>query len=384
VQIATVVTVGDAFPVRSHDCAILVPSATCTVRVGYTAGDARRLPLSCGKLRVEGEGDRYLHSVPLQGRAHVAVTGLDMQSQTGDWVGAGSSWSFRSIDLTLDARVNGPVDPSRVELRVMPTSAAGWHLVFSSGGGTLDAGETYRVDPDTYPHGPEIDISGERRACDVTTGEFTAEQIEFDDDGALRAFAATFRQHCERATATLTGAVAWAADHMPTVPAPLPVPPVSELDASTDIYSTLLTWSNPMVDTWTDTVVRTRPGRIPPRADAPGTENGPWSTPGVELLCSYAARSRARITASPSSRAIRRAWQRSRAPSRSGGCRCPWSARGVDSPRGELPLDWAAGHPLRGTRRTQEDPDVRAARRAWSLADNQGCTHQRARKILAS
>lgn len=250
----TDVTGAPFFSVGANHCGTLAPNATCSILLSYTPPDPHRMSGVYGRLTIRS-GDQALAWVELQGGSHrPGVTGLDITSQNGDWVGQGSSFSFRPQDGGFT--VTG--DESHVDLTLYLDRQV-WNAVFDAGSDALVAGQTYRLVKFPSPWQPTLQVFGDGRGCAGTTGEFTVEQAEFDAQGVV-AFAATFRQHCEGEPATLTGSAALAATQMPVVPEPLPVGPVAGLASSTDLYSVLVYWANPDVDTWTDTVVRMRKG----------------------------------------------------------------------------------------------------------------------------
>jgi hypothetical protein len=74
-------------------------------------------------------------------------------------------------------------------------------------------GDTLRVG--TYPNAqrfadaehPEVDVYGNGRGCNRTSGSFTIREIVFNAEGAVTALWATFEQHCEGLEPALRGTI---------------------------------------------------------------------------------------------------------------------------------------------------------------------------------
>jgi hypothetical protein len=141
---------------------------------------------------------------------------LSWLSAPGDYVGGG-----RPVDYTgSSVRVSGSL--GRVEVDVV--GFARWTL-------QLTAPDGEQLTPGTYPDatgaipgaGPDIDIEGDGRGCDVTRGSFTIYQIASGPDGALTQLNATFSQTCDNSAGPLAGLIRYNA----TIPTPVPVLPAS-------------------------------------------------------------------------------------------------------------------------------------------------------------
>ena len=128
---------------------------------------------------------------------------LTMTSDPGDYIGGGRAWSHGPATDTI--RVWG----ERSLVRLYLTNAEGWWdgNFAAPPGQQLRAGATY-TGARRYPfndNAPGLDVGGYGRGCNELSGSFTVDELNFDPNGALRAFKVRFEQHCENATPALRG-----------------------------------------------------------------------------------------------------------------------------------------------------------------------------------
>jgi hypothetical protein len=131
-------------------------------------------------------------------RAGVPRLVFDMTSDSGDYIGQGGSYSYRSPQDRVGFRGNR---------RVVEVSAGGWNLSFAAPRGRrLRPGRfTGAV---RYPFNEAkagLNIDGDGRGCNTLTGEFTIHSSSFDRRGRVRAMDVSFVQHCEGAPPALHG-----------------------------------------------------------------------------------------------------------------------------------------------------------------------------------
>jgi hypothetical protein len=75
-----------------------------------------------------------------------------------------------------------------------------WHGTFRPPpGGTIARGRY--TDNDRW----QMDVSGDGRGCNQLSGEYTIEDVTFDQRGLLDTLDLSFEQHCERRRAALRG-----------------------------------------------------------------------------------------------------------------------------------------------------------------------------------
>jgi len=145
-----------------------------------------------------------------------------LQSDPGDYIGAGGTYEYTQANAVLTVR------------------ASGGHLTVGVGGdqgwsGDFQVPNTLsRLEPGTYTglrrwpfHDPAVgglSWSGEGRGCNTLTGSFTIAAVTYVDN-VLQAIDLTFEQHCEGGTPALHGSIKWDARDQTRPPDPVfPVP----------------------------------------------------------------------------------------------------------------------------------------------------------------
>ncbi len=124
-------------------------------------------------------------------------------SDPGDWVGAGHSQTFTGATSTFSLRPWGEGVSFGVSGKREDWSAR----LEPPAGEQFEAGRTYQAGRSGGEGVAGLDVSGNSRGCNTTTGEFTVTRLARADDGTIKAFAATFVQHCEGGTAALRGTI---------------------------------------------------------------------------------------------------------------------------------------------------------------------------------
>ncbi|MDR3636948.1 MAG: Ig-like domain repeat protein [Isosphaeraceae bacterium] len=140
-------------------------------------------------------------------------TFVTMNSQPGDYIGAGKSYNFTPSGSTITAQVrSGGAYTNTVEVDVSGPAGESWSLDFAAPNyGRLTPGSYTGAVRWPFETGtqPGLDIAGDGRGSNTLTGQFTVLQAVYDASGKIVAFAATFTQHSEGATPALTGEVAY-------------------------------------------------------------------------------------------------------------------------------------------------------------------------------
>jgi hypothetical protein len=152
--------------------------------------------------------------------AAAQVTSLTMQSEVGDWVGAGQTYSFTPADGSFTAFRNFD---GGVSLSYSGWDWSWWYLDFAAAGGAPLAPGLY-ADAVRYPFQdpsqPGLSVYGDGRGCNTLAGTFEVKEVAYGVGDEILAFRATFEQHCEGQPAALTGEVRYNA----TVPLALWAP----------------------------------------------------------------------------------------------------------------------------------------------------------------
>lgn len=150
------------------------------------------------------------YTVAMNERLFVGPTGrttLSMQSDVGDYIGLGKTYTLDPVGGTFTA--SGINDGVRFAYSGNePVNASWWNLAFAGPQGSgLQVG-TY-ADVVRYPFQPPtaagMDISGEGRGSNELSGTFRVLAVAYDSDGVAERFHATFEQHGEHAGPALRG-----------------------------------------------------------------------------------------------------------------------------------------------------------------------------------
>ena len=158
-------------------------------------------------------------------------SGFRFVSNPGDWVGGGATRQF----TTSDATFSGVTDEGGrvVRLSVAASNGQHWSVGLSATSGRVLAPGVYA---DATRSGmqsgatPGLDVGGDGRGCNVTTGLFQIHAMEFGPLQSLRKVHATFEQHCENLVPGLKGEIVVIVSPSPTtLPPPTPSPSSSFL-----------------------------------------------------------------------------------------------------------------------------------------------------------
>ncbi len=251
------------FVIKEDDCAgaSLAPGDGCQVWVRFA-------PLAKGPRTATLRLTTYtglVRSVQLDGFGIGGRTELVMHSDSGDYIGQGLSYDYKTTNATISAGGSHTF----LSAGVSGSNGDSWSLDFEApSGDILSPGTTYSAV--RYPFnndGAGMDISGNGRGCNTLTGTFTVQSLSVALDGSLRYASISFNQHCEGATPALHGTFYW---RTPTGDQ-APPRPVTNLAAtrSGDGTKTIVSWKNPTDADWAHTIVRYLVG-----TQTPGSPNG--------------------------------------------------------------------------------------------------------------
>ena len=209
------------FSIRSDECSgvSLSAGASCQIWLRYmpTAEGER-----AATLRIAYAGGAT-DDVALSGYGYGGSTRVFMESEPGDFVGDGATWSYTPADAVILASGTR----SHVTFRVDGANGDWWFADFAAAPGDILTPGTYK-NATRWPFngsGPGLDVSGEGRGCNTLTGEFTVTHATFGPDGRVRTFGASFVQHCEGEAPALRGVYEFRAGAGMTPPPPPPPPP---------------------------------------------------------------------------------------------------------------------------------------------------------------
>jgi hypothetical protein len=139
--------------------------------------------------------------------APVASGTLTMESDPGDYIGGGLTYSYATAaNDSFDASAS--TDNSTVSAGVLGANGDWWFLDFEAPNGQPLTAGTYTGAiryPFNPPTVPGLSIFGNGRGCNELTGQFTVNAATFGPQGYLELFDVTFEQHCEGAEPALRG-----------------------------------------------------------------------------------------------------------------------------------------------------------------------------------
>lgn len=135
--------------------------------------------------------------------AQASITAFTVDSQVGDYIGAGKALAFTSADYEFT--VYSPSD-WQINIGVRQGGSLLWQAaVWAPRDQPLAPGtyQTTRLGDATHY---KLDVSGEYRGCNTSTGVVTIHEVVADDSG-VHTFAASYEQHCDEAAPALFGEI---------------------------------------------------------------------------------------------------------------------------------------------------------------------------------
>jgi hypothetical protein len=190
------------FAVSSNECngVSLAAGASCRVWVTFTptAVGTRTATLDVA------DSTGGAATVALQGWSHGGTTRVVLDSDPGEYVGAGEHQLFTPLEWDINAF--GTAQEVRFFI-IAPDGVTEWDAGFGPGADRVLAPGDY--DPAirwgfSDPR-PGLAVSGSGRGCNRVDGRFTVTDASYDTDGSMRTFGATFEQHCEGTAPALRG-----------------------------------------------------------------------------------------------------------------------------------------------------------------------------------
>lgn len=145
-----------------------------------------------------------------------------LESQPGDYVGAGGSYLYTPTDSVLS------VSAATARLNVSISGDENWGGTFQGMSilSRLEVG--YYGELQRYPfHNPVkggLSWSGEGRGCNTLSGWFVIDDVTYVGS-TLTAIELRFQQHCERGAPALRGKIRWNANDTSNAPGPVVPPP---------------------------------------------------------------------------------------------------------------------------------------------------------------
>ncbi|MFG6460173.1 hypothetical protein ACG04Q_01235 [Roseateles sp. DXS20W] len=201
----------------------LVFTVQATVAGGFSGGIANVMQASAAGDPLDtnnATGVQLTAYAPATGPAPAGQTTVALQSDNGDYIGAGRSYSYSRAT----ANVNVSADGARLQVQVAGDD--NWNAQFQLPAGFNSfAPGTYnglRRFPEAGSGG--VDWGGNGRGCNQITGSMVVNSVTYVD-GQLSAIDFSFEQHCEGQAPALRGQVRWFASDTTAPAGPLNPPP---------------------------------------------------------------------------------------------------------------------------------------------------------------
>ena len=144
------------------------------------------------------------------------TTALFIDSQPGDPVGAGGTYSYAAPSTTF---LIGRNEANGVSVSVKNGTRVEWSLDFSAPGKVPITTGTYLSVSD-YPSSPfaGLGVSGQGSSCAGVTGHFVVREVVYGIDGSVLRFDVDFEQHCGDGDPALFGALRYRSTSAATTP----------------------------------------------------------------------------------------------------------------------------------------------------------------------
>jgi hypothetical protein len=124
-------------------------------------------------------------------------------SDPGDYIGQGATQTHLGATSTFSLSSYG----DGVQYDVSGKREYWTALLTPPDGEQFVAGHTYQAERFHGAGVAGLDVFGNGRGCNTVTGELTVTKLARGDDGTVKAFAATFVQHCEGGEPALHGTI---------------------------------------------------------------------------------------------------------------------------------------------------------------------------------
>lgn len=152
----------------------------------------------------------------------LSSTFVKLQSDAGDFIGAGQTYDYTSADALINVTANGNV----LEISVIGDKS--WNGSFALPSALSQLTRGVYANLTRYPfHDATVgglSWSGDGRGCNTLTGSFGVDAVTYAA-GSLVTFDLSFEQHCGGGPAALRGQIHWVANDSQLPPGPINPPP---------------------------------------------------------------------------------------------------------------------------------------------------------------
>jgi hypothetical protein len=123
-------------------------------------------------------------------------------SDPGDWVGAGLSESYTAPTASLLLNQYGY---GGFNLYITQDTHTWNVLITPPSGKSLQVGKVTSTTRISLTGGPTLDVGGDGRGCNTSTGDYTISAVKHDASGNITGVQGTFDQYCDGSTAGMHG-----------------------------------------------------------------------------------------------------------------------------------------------------------------------------------
>jgi len=140
-------------------------------------------------------------------------TQLTMQSDAGDYIGAGKNAFYALADGVFSAQL---ANDNAISITFhTPGYSHWWYLNFAAPNGvplTVGVYEGATRYPFEASNVPGLSVYGDGRGCNTLTGSFEVKEIHYGANNVIESFWASFEQHCEGGVPALRGDISFNAN----------------------------------------------------------------------------------------------------------------------------------------------------------------------------
>lgn len=158
---------------------------------------------------------------PPQGAVPSTGRSIYLESDAGDYVGAGRMYLYTQANASLSTTSNA----GHVQFNVNGDTS--WSGDFQAMSALTQLKPGYYGNLQRYPFNNAaiggLSWSGSGRGCNTLTGWFVVDEVTYNN-GSLSSITLRFEQHCEGAAAALHGQITWTATDSTAPPGPAPDP----------------------------------------------------------------------------------------------------------------------------------------------------------------
>lgn len=208
-------TSGTTAPAAVADAAAATPATSTASTTPSTPGTSTTPPTNTPTTPV-------VDPEPMDPETPIAPNSIQLQSDAGDFVGAGKNYEYTRANAIIGLVVTG----NRLSFRVTGDQTWNGDFILPNSISQVQTGTYSNLlrYPFNNPVTGGLDWFGDGRGCNVLSGSFTISSVTYVS-GILKAVELSFEQHCEGGGPALRGQIHWTAYDKSVAPGPVNPPP---------------------------------------------------------------------------------------------------------------------------------------------------------------